>query len=33
VLGDVTASEVTGVEVELTKGGAFSMYEPPGCTA
>jgi len=23
----------TGVEVEETNGGAFSMYEPSGCTA
>jgi hypothetical protein len=25
--------KTAGVEVELTNGGAFSMYEPLGCTA
>jgi hypothetical protein len=30
---DVEAPSTAGVEVELTNGGAFSMYEPFGCTA
>jgi hypothetical protein len=32
--GEPVSDAVTGgVEVEETKGGAFSMYEPEGCNA
>ena len=34
IAGPVSAAlDTAGVEVELTKGGAFSIYEPLGCTA
>ena len=33
VLSDVDVVISTGVDLEETNGGAFSMYEPLGCTA
>jgi hypothetical protein len=33
LLGQTEEFNVGAVEVELTKGGAFAMYEPSACTA